>query len=198
MLVSITDAAKRLNALGDPVERSTLSRYVAQHAEALAPERIGKSTMVDLDALVAHRRENVRLVATALPHAGADRPALPRTQSATQAEAAARKVTAEAGLREIDFAKARGEIVLVREVDRAVRDAVALMRSAFEREIEGHAATAALKYGWDERTVRVVLKQFARAGLDVFNRSAIDVPATALAASGFDGDLVPAGHGGRG
>ena len=46
--VSITDAAKRLSAAGDVVDRSTLSRYVSQHAEALPTRREGKSTWSNL------------------------------------------------------------------------------------------------------------------------------------------------------
>lgn len=34
--VSITEAAKRLTASGDAVERSTLSRYITQHSECVA------------------------------------------------------------------------------------------------------------------------------------------------------------------
>jgi hypothetical protein len=40
--ISITEAAQRLTAAGDPVDRSTLSRYLKQHSEALQLKPSGK------------------------------------------------------------------------------------------------------------------------------------------------------------
>ena len=74
----------------------------------------------------------------------------------------------------MDLAKRRKELTPVGEVDQAGRDAVAMMQSAFERAIESEAQTLSLKYGWDERVVRLALKNFAKAGLSVFNRQVLE------------------------
>ena len=169
-LVSITEAAALLTAAGDAVERSTLSRYIAQHSEALPLVRAGKSNLIDFELLCAHRSENVRLprMPPASPAAsGASR--FPRSQS----DGAARKAQADAEMKEMDLAVRRKILTPVAEVDAAAREAVALMQSAFERSIETEAASAALKYGWEERTVRLVLKSFAARGLDSFHREAL-------------------------
>lgn len=162
--LSITDAARRLTALGDPVDRSTLSRYLKQHAEALPLRPGGRSNLVDFGALLAHRRENIRIAAVP-----ATEPVLPVTPS-VQPGGAARKALAEAELREMDLARRRRELTPVAEVDEGARAAVALMRSAFERAVESEAATLSVRYGWEERALRLALKAFARTGVDVFHR----------------------------
>lgn len=179
--VSITEAAARLSEAGDPVDRSTLSRYLKQHAEALPLRPAGKSNLVDLGALAAHRGENVRIRIAASagvprPSGGSQPPvsAGGRRFVGTQSDGAARKAQADAELREMDLAERRRHLTPTDEVDRAGRDAVALMASAFERAIDGDAATLSLKYGWDERMVRLALKQFTRRGLDVFHRDILD------------------------
>ncbi len=170
--ISITEAAARLTAAGDPVDRSTLSRYLKQHGEALPLRAAGKSNLVAFAALQAHRGENIRIrsmpseVRPAIGRASA--PALRFTGS--QSDGAARKLQAEAEMREMDLAERRGQLVPAIEVDRAGRAAIALMQSAFEQALETEAADASLKYGWDERLVRIAFKLFVRRGLDEFNR----------------------------
>ncbi len=172
--ISITEAAARLTQSGDKVDRSTLSRYLKQHAEALPLREDGKSNKVDYIALVEHRSGNIRIrsapagtlfsVASPAPSSGGV-----HNRNKTQADGNARKALADAELKEMDLAKRRGELTTVDEVDQAGRDAVALMQSAFERAIEPEAATLSLKFGWDERTVRLALKGFAKLGLATFN-----------------------------
>jgi len=177
--ISITEAAARLTAAGDPIDRSTLSRYLKQHAEALPLRPSGKSNLVDFTALVAHRAENIRIrslpaeIRPAIP--GRTMPMPSRTRFAgSQSDGAARKAQADAEMREMDLAERRGQLTVVAEVDQAGRDAIALMQSAFERAIETEAASLALKYGWDERAARVALKTFSRRGLDVFHRKILE------------------------
>lgn len=175
--ISITEAAARLTAAGDAVDRSTLSRYLSQHAEALATRREGKSNLVEFNALAAHRAENVRLrkALQVVPGRQGAPQALPANTGATsrfsgsQADGAARKAQADAEMRELDLAERRGQLTPASEVDKAGRDAVALMMSAFDRALDSEAASASVKYGWDERIVRLVLKAYARRGLDVFH-----------------------------
>jgi hypothetical protein len=169
--ISITDAAERLTAAGDSVDRSTLSRYVSQHSEALATRREGKANLIEFGALAAHRAENVRLRKPVLPLSTAA--GKPTRFAGTQSDGTARKAQADAAMREMDLAERRGELTIVDEVDKAGRDAVALMQSAFDRAIDTEAATASVKYGWDERLVRLLLKGFARKGVDVFHNETL-------------------------
>lgn len=174
--ISITEAATRLSGAGDPIDRSTLSRYLKQHGEALPLRADGKSNLVNYEALVAHRGENIRIrpAAAKAPAAGIGRTSHAMTRFAgSQSDGAARKAQADAELREMDLAERRKQLTPVSEVDQAGRDAVALMQSAFERAIETEAASLSLKYGWDERTVRIALKAYARKGLDVFHREVL-------------------------
>lgn len=173
--ISITEAAQRLAASGDHVDRSTLSRYLKQHGEALPLRAEGKSNLVDFEALVAHRKENIRIRSMPLevrPPVGG-RQAAPRF-AGSQSDGAARKAQADAEMRELDLGERRKELTPVVEVDRAGRDAIALMSSAFDRAIETEAASLSLKYGWDERTVRIALKGYARKGMEVFHREILE------------------------
>lgn len=176
--ISITDAASRLTADGDRVDRSTLSRYLKQHAEALPLKPDGKSNLVDYTALVAHRSENIR-IRVSVPAPVASQPRVTGGQTngrftGSQSDGAARKAQADAELREMDLAERRKELTPVAEVDQAGRDAVAMMQSAFERAIESEAQTLSLKYGWDERIVRLALKNFTKTGVAVFNRQVLE------------------------
>lgn len=172
--ISITEAAARLTQFGDKIDRSTLSRYLKQHAEALPLLEDGKSKKIDYVALVEHRGENIRIRSSPMKLFGATTtPAAPSStgvsRDKTQANGNARKALADAEIREMDLAKRRGELTVVSEVDQAGRDAVALMQSAFERAIEPEAANLSLKYGWDERALRLALKGFAKVGLSTFH-----------------------------
>lgn len=173
--ISITEAAARLSGAGDRVDRSTLSRYLKQHAEALPLKPDGKSNLVDFVALVAHRGENIR-IRTQPGDPGSRRSQVSGASRFTgsQSDGAARKAMADAEIREMDLAKRRKELTPVAEVDQGGRDAVAMMQSAFERAIETEAQTLSLKYGWDERIARLALKNFAKTGLAVFNRQVLE------------------------
>jgi len=166
--LSITDAAEKLTAAGDAVDRSTLSRYLKQHSEALPVRRDGKANLIEFNALAQHRIENVRLRKPAgQPAASAG--SRPGRFSGSQSDGAARKAQADAEMREMDLAERRRELTLVSEVDKGARDAIALMQSAFDRAVDTEAASASVKYGWDERITRLVLKGFARKGTDIFH-----------------------------
>lgn len=172
--ISITEAAERLTKAGDVVTRSTLSRYLSKHTDALTTRRNGRETQVDYVQLRAHRSENIRIEnvpsAVAAPVASPAEASRSPKLAATQVNGAARKALADAELKELDLAQRRKQVTPTGEVDRAGRDAIALMNSSFERSVETEAAALSVKYGWDERTIRLALKKFARTGLDVFHR----------------------------
>lgn len=181
--ISITEAARRLSASGDPVDRSTLSRYLKQHAEALPLKPAGKSNLVDYQALRQHRGENIRLAGRATApddhpvradRPGGETPGAARAPAerfpGSQNSGAARKALADAELKEMDLAQRRGKLTIVDEVDAGGRNAVALMATAFDRAIDQEAASLSVRYGWDERAVRLALKGFARKGTEAFHR----------------------------
>ncbi|MGM4919522.1 hypothetical protein [Tardiphaga sp. 813_E8_N1_3] len=169
--ISITDAAARLSKAGDAIDRSSLSRYLKQHSEALPVQRQGKSNLVEFGALQMHRSENVRIRSSAVAEDAA--PGGTREQGTrfrgSQSEGTARKAQADALWREMDVAERIGTLTPVAEIDKGARDAFALMLSAFDRAIDTEAASASVKYGWDERIARLVLKNFIRKGTDVFH-----------------------------
>lgn len=169
--ISTTEAAARLSEYGDTVDRSTLSRYLLQYAEALPTRREGKSNLVEFGALVEHRRENIRL---RKPATLRQFPAPSGKQggrfTGTQSDGLARKVNADAEMKEMDLAERRGDLTPTAEVDQAGRDALALMQAAFDRAVETEAATLSVRYGWEERIIRIALKTFAKRGLEIFNR----------------------------
>lgn len=170
--ISITEAATRLSAAGDPVDRSTLSRYLKQHAEALPLRRDGRANLVDFNALAQHRGENIR-IRSAAPATSEPRPTGKRF-AGSQSDGAARKAQADAEMREIDLAERRGELTPTAEVDKAGREALVLMNTAFDRAVETEAASLSVRFGWDERTVRGALKEFARSGIGVFHQETRD------------------------
>lgn len=173
--ISITEAAARLTDEGDPVDRSTLSRYLKQHADALPLKPVGKSNLVDFVALASHRGENIRIrPAAAAATVGSGKGASRSKFAGKQVDGSSRKANADAEMREMDLAERRRELTPVSEVDQAGRDAVAMMQSAFERAIETEAQTLSLKYGWEERVVRLALKNYTRAGVAVFNRLVLE------------------------
>ncbi|MCX2722601.1 hypothetical protein [Roseibium salinum] len=169
--ISITEAAERLTKAGDVVTRSTLSRYLSKHGEALPTKRSGRETQVDYVRLRMHRSENIRIEpAVPTPAPIVKEPAFAGNLPGTKVNGAARKALADAELKELDLAQRRKQVTPTSEVDRAGRDAIALMNSSFERAVETEAASLSVKYGWDERTIRLALKKFVRTGLDVFHR----------------------------
>lgn len=175
--MSITDAASALTAAGDRVDRTSLSRYLKQHADALPLKPAGKSNLVDFEALVLHRGENMRIRQPALLPAmdpTASQPPSGTNFPGTKLDGSKRKANADAEIREMDLAERRKELTPTDEVDQAGRDAVALMQSAFERAVEGEAQKLSLQYGWEERVVRIALKGFARTGVSVFNRLVLE------------------------
>lgn len=171
--ISISDAALRLSDGGDIISRPALSRYLKQHAEALPLKPAGKSNLVEFGALVAHRGENIRIRAmpNELRPADARRPV--RRFEGSQADGNAVKAQFDGKIRALEYAKLVKDVVPVREVDNAARDALALMKAAFDRSYQNAAETLSGKYGWDERTVRVALKYFAGIGLGVFHKEIV-------------------------
>lgn len=175
--VTLREAVRRLNEAGDGVSKSALSRYLKQHAEALPVERKGRDALLDYEALRKHRAENIRL-GDASPRAQAKTEPSPQRPS-TQAEGAARKLAAEAEIKELQLAKEKGQLAPVAEVQEASREAVTQMRAAFDLAVNQTAELVASRFGGEARLVRPLLKQMIRAGLEEFARAMSEIALTA-------------------
>jgi hypothetical protein len=174
--VTLKAAVEMLAARGDAVSKSALSRYLKQHAEALPVEREGRDLFLDFELLARHRAENIRL-ADVTPKA-LTRPGV-RPRSSTQAEGAARKVAAEAEIKEMQLAEAKGLLTPTAEVQEAAREAVTQMRAAFEMAVNTASEQIAARFGGEARLVRPLLKNMIRAGFEEFARAMSEVALTA-------------------
>jgi hypothetical protein len=161
--VSVTKAAELLSAAGDHVDRTSLSRYVKSHADALRPERQGRETIVDYEALAAHRRENIRLS-----------DAKPFADDRSKADEAKGKLRVDRQLRELDLAERQGALTIVTEVEAAARDAVSAMSNAFALAVNEVAEKFAASLGTEARLVRPHLRDLEKKAIDNFARSLAD------------------------
>ena len=167
--VNLTRAAELLTESGDRVTRSTLSRYVKSHADALMPTIAGGQTFVDFEALAAHRRENIRLD---LSEAKPPKPAA--SLDSSRADEAAMNIRAQRLLRNLDIAE-RVKLVVPRvEVEDAARDAVSAMRNALALASSDTASAIATAIGCEDRLVRPHLRAFERRALENFIRNLTD------------------------
>jgi hypothetical protein len=157
-VISITAAAEALH-----IERSTLSRYISRHADALNPVRQGRDTLVDLDLLRAHRAENIRLD-PAPPPAG------PRSFSASRVDEAAHKLRVQRQIGEFDLAERLAKVVPRIEVDDAAIAAVSALRNAFELALDEAAISLSTLTRVEPRILRPTLRAFMNRGLDAFTR----------------------------
>lgn len=165
--VTLRDAVGLLAQRGDHVSKSALSRYLKQHAEALPVEREGRDLFLDFEQLARHRAENIRLV-DAAPR---PTPRISEPQRSTQAEGAARKVAAEAEIKELQLAKEKGLLTPTAEVQEAARDAVTQLRAALDLAVNQAAEQIAARLGGEARLVRPLLKNMVRAGFEEFSRA---------------------------
>jgi hypothetical protein len=110
-----------------------------------------------------HRRDNVRLLDQR-----------PFTSARSRAESQARKLNADARLRELELAREEGRITLIDEVAEGAHAAVAAMRSAFDFAVNDSAEQLALRLGVEPRLVRPHLRAMATKALEAFVRAMSD------------------------
>ena len=163
-LVSLSRAAELLTAAGDEVDRTSLSRYVQSHADALNPQRQGRSTVVNFVALQRHRAENVRLTTDAKPLAAAR----------SKVDESKAKIRVDRQIKELDLGQKQKALTLVSEVQSAGTAAVAAMRSAYALAVNDVAEAMALALGSEARLVRPHLRMLETKALDAFVRSLND------------------------
>ena len=165
--VNLRRAREILAERGDRVEQSTLSRYVSKYADALDPQRDGRETTVDFEALVHHRSENINRAASAPSSAPA-----PVSISKGRANEATLNIRAQRQMRELEIAERIGALTPTREV-RAAAEAMSALRNAFALSLNDSAAALAHAFNIEPRLVRPYLKTFEKNGLEAFARALV-------------------------
>jgi hypothetical protein len=153
-----------LTAAGDKVDRTSLSRYVSSHADALNPQRRGRETIVDFDALSLHRQQNIRLGGDAKPFAAAR----------SKVDESKAKLIVDRQLKELDLAERQGVLTLVPEVEEAAIAAIGMMRGAFALAVNDIAETMALALASEARLIRPHLRALEIKALDAFVKALAD------------------------
>lgn len=155
-------------AEGQPVERSTLSRYIKRYASAIEQRREGRETLIDVDALLEHRKINIRVERGSVEPYKADR----RIASSKErkGEIEVRRAEIELEDAEEERARKRGEIVSVSDVVRAAEAAVRAFSSALDAAESDAADEIAKRTRSEARHVRPGLRVLKRAALEAFQR----------------------------
>lgn len=175
MHVSIADCAKMLTEAGDKIDRSALSRYCDTHGLKVGKE--GRSTLVDFEAVKAHRAGNYQrevMSGGQLPLAPVAPVPAPTAQAVIASMPEHRQLKAVAlrqALRE--EAEEEGRLTPTDQVDAGAAEAIVEMRSAFAavRADFAERLAAELQLPPDKvRTLRAGLKRFERVGQERFAR----------------------------
>ena len=188
-LVSIAECARRLAKIGDPVERSALSRYCDSHNLKIGS---GSRPKVVFEDVVKARSSYQREVMSGRP--GPDLTASPQNPAPIRAEntniadpadqmlhrndPSRRKKAAEADKAEIELAKTRGELVAMAEVDAGMADAIAQMRQSLEAGLSDSADQLAAELRLppeDARTIKTHMKAFVREAQAKFSGACAEV-----------------------
>jgi hypothetical protein len=164
--VSLTRARELLAESGDMVDQSTLSRYVTKYADALDPQKAGRETTIDFDALVQHRAANINRAAPA-PSSSPVSVAI----SKGRAHEASLNIRAQRQMRELEIAERTGAVTPTREVRAAAAEAVAAFRNTLALSLNDSAAALASAFNIEPRLVRPYFKKFGEEGLAAFARA---------------------------
>jgi hypothetical protein len=173
--VGLSRAIELLAALGDSISLSTLSRYVQKYADALSPAKQGRKTIVDFEALLEHRTQNIHMGALSSPPSelkpGA---AAPFRAAHGRADMAALNIRAQWQMRELDLAERAGALTPTCEVKEGAISAIQALKSAFALALNSTADAMGNELGVEPRLVRPRLRAFERIGMDAFVLSLAD------------------------
>jgi hypothetical protein len=167
--VNLRRARELLAEMGDRIGQPSLSRYVAKYADALDPQRDGRETTINFEALVQHRSENINRAATAPSSSPAS-----VSVSKGRAHEASLNIKAQRQIRELDIAERIGALTPTREVRAAAAEAMSALRNAFALSLNDSAASLAHAFNIEPRLVRPYLKTFSASGLDAFARALME------------------------
>jgi hypothetical protein len=165
--VSLKRARELLVERGDLVGQSALSRYVTKYSDALDPQKDGRETTIDFEALAKHRSENINRTEPA-----ASSPASTSIKRG-RADEAALNIRAQRQMRELEIAERIGALTPTREVRAAAAEAMSALRNAFALALNDSASALAAAFNLEPRVVRPYLKSFEKAGLDAFARALV-------------------------
>jgi hypothetical protein len=166
--VNLRRARELLVERGDRIGQPALSRYVSKYADALDPQRDGRETTINFEALVQHRSENINRAASAPSSAPAS-----VSISKGRANEAALNIRAQRQMRELEIAERVGALTPTREVRAAAAEAVSALRNAFALSLNDSAAALAHAFNIEPRLVRPYLRTFEKNGLNAFARALV-------------------------
>jgi hypothetical protein len=166
--VNLSRARELLAEMGDRIGQPALSRYVAKYADALDPQRDGRETTINFEALVQHRGENINRAATS-PSASPASVSISRGR----AHEASLNIRAQRQMRELEIAERIGALTPTREVRAAAAEAMSALRNAFALALNDSAAALAHAFNLEPRLVRPHLKAFEKNGLEAFARALV-------------------------
>jgi hypothetical protein len=166
--VNLRRARELLVERGDRIGQPALSRYVSKYADALDPQRDGRETTINIEALVQHRSENINRAASAPSSAPAS-----VSISKGRANEAALNIRAQRQMRELEIAERVGALTPTREVRAAAAEAVSALRNAFALSLNDSAAALAHAFNIEPRLVRPYLRTFEKNGLNAFARALV-------------------------
>jgi hypothetical protein len=154
--VNLRRARDLLAERGDLVGQSALSRYIAKYADAVDPQKDGRETTIDFEALAKHRSENINGAEASSPSRA------PVSIKRDRADEAARNIKAQRELRELDLDQRRGVLVRVAKVEDALATAgEKIVRIVDQLPMDADdLATAVAKGG--VAALRLALKEIAR------------------------------------
>lgn len=160
-------------AEGQRVDRSTLSRYVMRYASELNPKREGRETLINVDALLEHRRVNIRVErASAAPYVKA---AVIASHKERRGEIQTRLDEIELEREEEKRALERGEVVPVGDVVKAAEAAIAAFSAALDKGESDAVDDIARRTRSEARYIRPGLRELKRSTLAAFRKSLEDV-----------------------
>ncbi len=167
--VSVSKAAEIVSeSEGQRVDRSTLSRYIKRYASEITPRREGRETLIDVNALLAHRGINIRVERGST---------LPFAKDVKAASAKERKTDIDVRIAEIELereeekrARERGQMVDVADLAAAAEAAIQAFGAALDEAETDAAEDIARRTRSEARHVRPGLRVLKRVALEAFRR----------------------------
>ncbi len=167
--MSVSKAAEVVSEReGQKVDRSTLSRYIKRYASEISPRREGRETLIDVNALLAHRGINIRV------ERGSSAPFAGDVKVASSKE---RKGVIDVRIAEIELereeekrARERGQVVDVSDLAAAAEAAIQAFSAALDEAESDAAEDIARRTRSEARHVRPGLRVLKRNALEAFRR----------------------------
>ena len=176
-IVTVSDAARRLAEMGDQVTLQVLGRYIRTHGIRTFKNK--NRTMLSLAELVSHRRNNPKcpggrnLPAMASGRGGDVPPMIEAgyLQPPSEADGKARKVAAEANLKELELARRQGLLLERSKVEEAAADAIGGMTATLLGQMNVTAEAIAEVTRHEPRFIRPLLRKMVDDAVAEFRKT---------------------------